>query len=150
MKFSPWNFEKSLFRVFTSFFTNVSLLLMYRLWFSMVLNWRRWSDVVEVKFPFSWELIKIMLIGVEEIPAILCNHGLVTHRWKTKFTQKHDVSYSCLIKELTKMPKFSKFAMVNAIDFPLFRSSKKTFLDRLLNLLRHVTFWQNIFLIQNF
>ena len=50
----------------------------------------------------------------------------------------------CLIKKSVKMPKFEKFALVNAMEFSLFIFSRKNFWEKLWNLLRPVTFWQNI------
>ena len=83
MKLSPWNFEKSLFRVFTSFLTNGSLKR-----FLMIVNYGSWSDMEVAKFPevcaFSWELIKILSISVEEVPVILVRKLI----WGVKLFEK--------------------------------------------------------------
>ena len=60
----------SFWRVFTSFFTNVSLKR-----FSVIVNCGNCSDIEVVRLPevytFSSELIKIFFISVEEVPVIL-------------------------------------------------------------------------------
>ena len=84
MKLSLWNFEKSLFRFWTSFFTNVSLKR-----FSVNVNCRSWSDMEVVRFrevyTFSWELIKILSSSVEEVPVILVGKLI----WGVKLFEKN-------------------------------------------------------------
>ena len=56
----------------------------------MILNCGRWSDMEVVTFPevytFSWKLIKILPISVEEVPVILVGKLI----WGVKLFEKID------------------------------------------------------------
>ena len=56
----------------------------------MILNCGKWSDMEIVRFPevytFSWELIKILSISVEEAPVILLGKLI----WDVKLFGKTD------------------------------------------------------------
>ena len=56
----------------------------------MIVNCGRWSDIEVVRFPevyaFSWELIKILSISVEEVPVILVGKLI----WGVKLFEKTD------------------------------------------------------------
>ena len=56
----------------------------------MIVNCGRWSDIEVVRFPevcaFSWELIKILLISVEEVPVFLVGKLI----WGVKLFEKTD------------------------------------------------------------
>ena len=84
---------------------------------------------------------------VQKLPQNVWSSFLIfkTHQRKTKFTEKHDFHIVCLIKKLSKMPRFVRFTLVNAIEFSLFRCFRKIFFDGFLNLLQCMTFWQNVF-----
>ena len=56
----------------------------------MIVNCGRWSDIEVVRFPevyaFSWELIKILSISVEEVPVIFFGKLI----WGVKLFEKTD------------------------------------------------------------
>ena len=67
-----------------------------------------------------------------------------TPRDKANSQQNMIFHILCLIKRLIKMSKFAKFTLVNAMEFSLFRFYRRNFWNHSLNLLRRVTFWQNV------
>ena len=67
--------------------------------------------------------------------------GLATHQRKTNSRKNMIFHVFCLIKKLSKMPKFAKFTLV----ISLFKYSRKNFLDRFLSLPWGMTCLQNVF-----